>query len=136
MEEPKTTKKMNMPTLKQLLEVIKMGRIRHYLATDWAVITSFHPFIYTAKMEMMRTLSNYLWVFFGIFCKKKMNKNAEKYNLWHHESCNQCFHALGSARKEALRIIGEFQIKNTTSLFVVAAMDDQVKFSCFTKLVA
>lgn len=40
-----------------------------YLATDRTSFASLHPFVYTAKMEMMRALSHYLGVFRCIFCK-------------------------------------------------------------------
>lgn len=55
------------------------GRIRHYLATNWTTITSFHPFVNTTEMVMVRTFRNYLGVFNSILCRKKKKEGQQRY---------------------------------------------------------
>lgn len=41
----------------------------HLLATNWTALTSFHPFIYTAKVKMVRALCCDFRIFGRIFIK-------------------------------------------------------------------
>lgn len=51
--------------------------MKYYLAANWAVFTSLHPFIYATKVKMVSAMCNYLGVFSSVLCKQTGHRSHE-----------------------------------------------------------